>query len=328
MRNVFLRGALAGAGAGLVTSLASYVWLEPLLTRRSRWKGTATVTVRSAARPRSCSGCHRGSCWSGSRSGCCSPAPTGTTYHLATVAAQHRAGRSRVRCSGTRAATAVSGRRPGHHRRPHRGVRRRRPSGSRLRLPDPLTRAACPPVRAARRRLRCPERACARRVERRGHDRSTGLRPLRVLLVRHPGTPATRAPVVPADEPPAGPVPDLTRWVGRGGHIATSPARRCTVPGALIEPRLGPWDLGTWTGRPWHELDLKSWRVDPSYNAHGGRVTDRATRPRRRRTRRVAHRTRARRSGDAAAVIKARRTRPTSTHRSDVEPRRRTSLTN
>ncbi len=33
MRNVFLRGALAGAGAGLVTSLAAYVWLEPLLSR-------------------------------------------------------------------------------------------------------------------------------------------------------------------------------------------------------------------------------------------------------------------------------------------------------
>ncbi len=31
-----------------------------------------------------------------------------------------------------------------------------------------------------------------------------------------------------------------------------------------------PWDLGTWTGRPWHELDLESWRADPSYNAHGG----------------------------------------------------------
>ncbi len=91
-----------------------------------------------------------------------------------------------------------------------------------------------------------------------------------MLLVRHPGTPATRAPVVPADEPADAPVLDLTRWVGRGGHIATSPARRCTVPGALIEPRLGPWDLGTWTGRPWHELDLESWRADPSYNAHGG----------------------------------------------------------
>ncbi len=28
--------------------------------------------------------------------------------------------------------------------------------------------------------------------------------------------------------------------------------------------------MGTWTGQPWHDLDLASWRADPSYNAHGG----------------------------------------------------------
>ncbi len=39
MRNVFLRGALAGAGAGLVTSLAAYVWLEPLLSRAIELEG-------------------------------------------------------------------------------------------------------------------------------------------------------------------------------------------------------------------------------------------------------------------------------------------------
>ena len=52
--------------------------------------------------------------------------------------------------------------------------------------------------------------------------------------------------------------------------MITSPARRCWVPGALVEPRLRPWDLGSWTGRPWRELDLASWRRDPSYDAHEG----------------------------------------------------------
>ncbi len=39
MSNVFLRGALAGAGAGLVTSLAAYVWLEPVLSRAIALEG-------------------------------------------------------------------------------------------------------------------------------------------------------------------------------------------------------------------------------------------------------------------------------------------------
>ncbi len=41
MRNVFLRGAAAGAGAGLLTSLAAYVWLEPLLSRAIELEGPA-----------------------------------------------------------------------------------------------------------------------------------------------------------------------------------------------------------------------------------------------------------------------------------------------
>ncbi|MDP9433594.1 MAG: CbtA family protein, partial [Actinomycetota bacterium] len=39
MRNVFLRGAVAGAGAGVVTSVAAYVWLEPLLGRAIALEG-------------------------------------------------------------------------------------------------------------------------------------------------------------------------------------------------------------------------------------------------------------------------------------------------
>lgn len=93
---------------------------------------------------------------------------------------------------------------------------------------------------------------------------------LRLLLVRHPGTSATGVPVMPGDEPAVGAVPDLTQWLGRRGRIVTSPTRRCSVPDAPVEPRLRPWDLGTWTGQPWQNLDLTSWRSDPSYDGHGG----------------------------------------------------------
>ncbi len=39
MRNVFARGAVAGAAAGLVTSVVAYVWLQPLLTRAIALEG-------------------------------------------------------------------------------------------------------------------------------------------------------------------------------------------------------------------------------------------------------------------------------------------------
>ena len=75
---------------------------------------------------------------------------------------------------------------------------------------------------------------------------------------------------MPDDEVAAGPLPDLTGWIGRSGTLVTSPARRCMQPGAAVEPRLGPWDLGAWTGRPFDELDLPAWRSDPSFDGHGG----------------------------------------------------------
>jgi broad specificity phosphatase PhoE len=79
---------------------------------------------------------------------------------------------------------------------------------------------------------------------------------------------------VPDDEPSDGRLPDLTGWLGRCGTTVTSPARRCLQPDAAVEPRLGPWDLGTWTGRPFDELDLASWRTDPGFDAHVGESLD------------------------------------------------------
>lgn len=76
--------------------------------------------------------------------------------------------------------------------------------------------------------------------------------------------------MVPADEPAVAALPDLTGWLGRSGRVVTSPARRCRLPGAPVDPRLGPWHLGNWTGRPLGELDLLAWRTDPAFAEHGG----------------------------------------------------------
>lgn len=76
---------------------------------------------------------------------------------------------------------------------------------------------------------------------------------------------------MPLDEPATGPLPDLTGWLGRSGSVVTSPAQRCAVAGAPVEPLLGPWDLGRWAGLPLAEVpDLALWRSDPTYDGHGG----------------------------------------------------------
>lgn len=93
---------------------------------------------------------------------------------------------------------------------------------------------------------------------------------LRLLLVRHAGTSVTRSPVVPADEPALEPLPDLAGWLGREGEIVTSPAQRCRLAGAPVDWRLRPWDLGSWAGRPFDEIDLAAWRTNASYDGHGG----------------------------------------------------------
>ena len=76
---------------------------------------------------------------------------------------------------------------------------------------------------------------------------------------------------MPLDEPAERDLPDVTGWQGRGGAVLVSPALRCRVPGAVVEPRLGPWDLGRWAGLPLLEIpDLAAWRTDPVYDGHGG----------------------------------------------------------
>ena len=76
---------------------------------------------------------------------------------------------------------------------------------------------------------------------------------------------------MPADEPALEPLPELSGWLGRSGTLVTSPAARCRVPGAAVEPALRPWDLGAWAGLPLAELpDLTAWRTDPAWCGHGG----------------------------------------------------------
>lgn len=76
---------------------------------------------------------------------------------------------------------------------------------------------------------------------------------------------------MPQDEPATAPLPDLDGWLGRGGRLVTSPARRCRVPGAAVEPLLRPWDLGRWAGLPLADVpDLTAWHADPGYDGHGG----------------------------------------------------------
>lgn len=97
---------------------------------------------------------------------------------------------------------------------------------------------------------------------------------MRLLLVRHAGTAATRAARLPLDEPAERDLADLTGHLGRSGSLLTSPALRCRVPGGEVEPRLGPWDLGRWAGLPLAEIpELPAWRTDPAYDGHGGEST-------------------------------------------------------
>ncbi len=92
-----------------------------------------------------------------------------------------------------------------------------------------------------------------------------------MFLVRHGGTAATRAGRLPLDEP-AEHAPQLPPRA----EVRTSPALRCQVDGATVEPGLGPWDLGRWAGRSFGELFVEdaeaalTWRSDPSWAGHGG----------------------------------------------------------
>lgn len=114
----------------------------------------------------------------------------------------------------------------------------------------------------------------------------------RVLLVRHAGTTATRAGRFPTSGDALTAVgwtaagagaQGLQRWLaGQEARAVRSPALRAEQTAralgldARVEPRLGPLDLGRWTGRGLAEVAgeepaaLSAWRTDPDGAGHGG----------------------------------------------------------
>lgn len=75
------------------------------------------------------------------------------------------------------------------------------------------------------------------------------------------------------DDPAVGSLAGLDDWLRGAGDVVVSPARRAHVAGAAVEPRVGPWDLGRWSGRALADLpsgQLAAWRGDPSWAGHGG----------------------------------------------------------
>ncbi|MEP7054698.1 MAG: histidine phosphatase family protein [Actinomycetota bacterium] len=112
----------------------------------------------------------------------------------------------------------------------------------------------------------------------------TGVR--RLLLVRHAGTAATRHADFPVDEPlaPSGlaAAAGLPSLVPEVDEALCSPALRARETAAaagwrpVVEPRLGPLDLGLWSGRDLQTIGgtdpagMVRWLGDPAARPHGG----------------------------------------------------------
>lgn len=103
-------------------------------------------------------------------------------------------------------------------------------------------------------------------------------RPIRLLLVTHAATAATRRAAFPRDEAPERPVaPRAPR-----GRIRHGPERRCRDTAAALGDPLVPdtglrdWDLGRWAGATLDEVAAAepdaatAWLTDPDAAPHGG----------------------------------------------------------
>ncbi len=113
---------------------------------------------------------------------------------------------------------------------------------------------------------------------------------MRLVLISHAATAATRAAAFPADEPldptglaaAAAAAPAAASALGRVGRVLSSPARRCLATAAALnlpaapEPALRDADPGRWAG---HSLDeiaaaepdaVSAWLTDPSAAPPGG----------------------------------------------------------
>jgi broad specificity phosphatase PhoE len=113
---------------------------------------------------------------------------------------------------------------------------------------------------------------------------------MRLVLVTHAATAATRTAAFPRDEPPepAGlaAAAAAAGAFGRLAHVLTSPARRCVVTAEALglalglapehEPALCDADPGEWAGRTLDEVAtaepgaVTAWLTDPSVAPPGG----------------------------------------------------------
>jgi broad specificity phosphatase PhoE len=109
---------------------------------------------------------------------------------------------------------------------------------------------------------------------------------IRLVLIAHAATAATRQARFPADEPldPAG---DAKATAARGmprriGRAYRGPERRCRQTAAALgldaaaDPLLADLDMAAWRGRTLTDLeseqpaDLRAWLTDPAAAPHGG----------------------------------------------------------
>jgi broad specificity phosphatase PhoE len=109
---------------------------------------------------------------------------------------------------------------------------------------------------------------------------------MRLLLVRHAATSATRAAAFPADEQLDERGRELARILGGGfpqhTEFVTSPARRCRETAeaagldAQVDDAIAECDFGAWSGRTLAEIDesspdaVRDWMLDPDAAPHGG----------------------------------------------------------
>jgi len=109
---------------------------------------------------------------------------------------------------------------------------------------------------------------------------------MRLLLVRHAPTPATRRADFPLDEPLDArgqeQAANLAEAIPTRAEVVSSPARRCRETAAAaglrpdIDERLAECDFGAWAGRSLQQIydedsaAATQWMTDPEAAPHGG----------------------------------------------------------
>ena len=106
---------------------------------------------------------------------------------------------------------------------------------------------------------------------------------MRVVLLAHAPTAATRRIAFPADEPVEASSVDVA--LPRVAEVVTAPALRCRGTAealglrATVDATLAGCDHGRWTGRPLDEIaaedpaGLRDWLTDPDARPHDGETT-------------------------------------------------------